>query len=105
MAAAQDTPNSRARAATESSSAPTRRHISARARSVSTARGAIHSDRSDHVFFSQSESGQRQIRLAHSNTTGRPATGKSRTATRRRPWATATAPHSGQPVESASLST
>jgi hypothetical protein len=60
MAAAYDTPNSQANAATEASSAPTRRQISARARSVNTARRAIASLTSVHVLVSQSPSRQRQ---------------------------------------------
>ena len=80
MAAAQLTPNFRVSPATESSSAPTRRQIWARARSVSTARGAINSERSDQLLFSQSGSGQRQIRFAQANTTGRPDTVTGRAA-------------------------
>ena len=47
-AQAQPTPNSRATSATVSSSSPTRRQISRRARSVSDARGAMCGDVSDH---------------------------------------------------------
>ena len=62
---------------TDSSPGPTRRAISARARSLSTARGAISSEGSDHVLTTQSSSAQRQIRLAHTNVTGSPAIAKS----------------------------
>ena len=66
--------------------------ISARARSVSTARGAISSDSSDQVRAGQAGSAQRHSRLAHTSTTGRSAIGRSRTTTRRRPWPIARTP-------------
>ena len=77
-------PKPRAARATDCSPGPTRRAISARARSVSTARGLISSDSSDQVPIAQAGSGQRHSRLAHTNTTGRSARGRSRTLTRRR---------------------
>jgi hypothetical protein len=54
MIVPQPTPNSRATAATDSPSRPTRSAATARARSVSDARGAIASDVSDHVDASHS---------------------------------------------------
>jgi hypothetical protein len=89
IAVCHDTPKSRAAWATECSSGPTRRAISARARSVSTARAAIWSDSSDQVRAGHAGSGQRHRRLDHTSTTGRSARGRSRTTTRRRPWPTA----------------
>jgi hypothetical protein len=68
IAACQDTPKSRAAWATERSPGPTRRQISARTRSVSTARGAISSQSSDHVRAGQAGSAQRHNRLAHTST-------------------------------------
>ena len=65
--------------ATAWASLPTRRQASARARSVSTARGAIPVTRSVQVRTPQADSRQRQIRLRHHSTTGRPPTGRSRT--------------------------
>lgn len=55
------------------------------ARSLSTARGSISPERSDQLHCSQSGSGHRQIRLAHTTTVATPAIGRSRTLTRRRP--------------------
>jgi hypothetical protein len=48
---------------------------------------------------SQSGSTQRRIRFDHHSTTGRPAIGRSRTVTRRRPCPTAQVPHSGPIAE------
>jgi hypothetical protein len=62
MAVCQPTPKARATSATEWPSWPTRRQISARARSVSAAQGAISSTSSDHVVTG--ESGQGTARCA-----------------------------------------
>jgi hypothetical protein len=105
MAVCQPTPNSRATCATERPASPTRRQISARARSVSAARDPMSSTTSDHVPNAQSGSGQRHRRLTHTNTTGRSAIGRSRTITRLRPWPTARVPHPSQPTTSAVVST
>ena len=82
---AHPTPRSRATQATERFCSPTWRHASARARSVSYARGAMASARSVQLPVSQSASGQRQIRFHHTTTTRRPPEGRSRTRTLRRP--------------------
>ncbi len=105
MAACHDTPNSLATCATEWPSRPTRRQISARARSVSTARAAMASVSSDHVLTSQSGSGQRHSRLRQMSTTRRSAIGRSRTLTSRRPCPTAREPQPSQPTTSAVVST
>ena len=105
MAVCQPTPNSRATCATERPASPTRRQISARARSVSAARGPMSSTSSDQVPTAQSGSGQRHRRLAHTNTTGRSAIGRSRTFTRLRPWPTPRVPHASQPTTSPVVST
>jgi hypothetical protein len=63
MLVAQPTPKSRATAATAWASLPTRRQASARARSVSTARGPIAAARSVQVRTWQAGSRQRQRRL------------------------------------------
>jgi hypothetical protein len=75
------TPRSRATAATAWASLPTRRQASARARSVSTARGRTAAARSVQVRTPQAGSRQRQMRLHHNSTTGRPPAGRSRTRT------------------------
>ena len=85
MMVAQPTPRSRATAATAWASLPTRRHASARARSVSTARERIAAARSVQVRTPQAGSRQRQSRLRQHSTTGRPPIGRSRTRTVRRP--------------------
>jgi hypothetical protein len=74
-------------------------------RSVSTARGAIWSDSSDHVRAGQTGSGQRQRRLDHTSTTGRSASARSRTTTRRRPWPTARTPQDEHQARSSVVST
>ncbi len=63
--------------ATESSSWPTRRQISARARSVSAERARMALEASVQVCVGQSGSGQRQRRRDQTSTTGRPAMGRS----------------------------
>jgi hypothetical protein len=73
MTVAQPTPKSRATAATAWASLPTRRHASARARWVSTARGAIPATRSVQVRTLQAGPRQRHKRLRQHSTTGRPA--------------------------------
>lgn len=105
IAAVHDTPNRRAWAATEEMSSPTERQISAAARTVNSPLAAIAGEVSDHVRVPQSGSGQRQIRFAQHNTTGRPDTGRSRTRTRRRPCPTARTPHVAQPATSAVVCT
>jgi hypothetical protein len=105
IAVAQPMPNSRATSATEAPSWPTRRQISARARAVSDARGAIAWLVSVHVRFEHAAYPQRQTRLTHTNITGRPPEGKSRTHVGRRSCSWATAPQSGQPTRSAVVST
>jgi hypothetical protein len=77
---------------------PTRRQASARARWVSTARGPIAAVRSVQVRTSQAGSRQRQMHLRHHSTTGRPAIGRSRTRTVRRPWSSARSPQPMQPT-------
>lgn len=52
------------------------------------------------VVLGQSGSGQPQTRLAHSRHTGFPKQGMSRSRSWRRPWPTATTPHSKQPPSS-----
>jgi hypothetical protein len=74
-------------------------------RSVSTDRGAMASDSSDHVPISQAASAQRHSRLPHTSTTGRPPMGRSRTRTRRRPCPTARPPHGGHQARSLVVST
>jgi len=91
-------PKSRATAATGWASLPTRRHASARARSVSTARARMAVTRSVQVRTPQAGSRQRQIRLRQHNATGRPPEGRSRTQTVRRPWSSARTPHPTQPT-------
>jgi hypothetical protein len=95
---AHPTPRSRATAATAWASLPTRRHASARARSLSTARGRIAATRSVHVWTPQAGSTQRQIRLRQHSTTGRPPIGRSRTRTVRRAWSRAWLPQAAQPT-------
>jgi hypothetical protein len=101
MMVAQPTPRSRATAATAWASLPTRRQASARARWVSTARGAIAAARSVQVRTRQAGSRQRQRRLRQHSTTGWPPIGRSRTPTVRRPWAWARTPQPGQPTTAA----
>jgi hypothetical protein len=94
-------PQSRATAATAWASLPTRRQASARARSVSTARGQTAAARSVQVRTPQAGSRQRQMRLHHNSTTGRPPAGRSRTRTVRRPWSSARTPQPMQPTTAA----
>jgi hypothetical protein len=86
-------------------SGPTPRAISARARSVSTARGAISSDSSDQARVAHAGSAQRHKRLAHTSTTGRSASGRSPTTTWRRPWPIARTPQDSHQVRSSVVST
>ena len=86
-------------------SSPTRRHTSARARSVNDARGKISGQVSVQVLVGHNWCGHRRTRLIHTKVTGRPAVGKSRTQHGRRSCSCATAPHSGQPTRSAVVST
>ena len=101
----QPTPSCRATEATVSACAPTRRIAHARARSVSTARDRIAGCVSDQVRCWHNGSWQRHNRFAHTNTLGRPAIGRSRTVTGRRPCGSATTPHRGQPVTDSVVST
>ena len=78
-----------------SNSRPTRRHTSRRARFVNDARTPISGDLSDHGLRSHSVSQQRHVLFAHTNTTGTPAIGRSRTSTRGRPMPTPNTPHYG----------
>src|SRR5271165_2787845 len=97
---AQPTPTSRATAATECPSRPTRRHACLRARSLHDARALICGWLSVQVCCSHSGWVQRQIRLTHTNVTGRSPAGRSRTHVGRRPCNLAAAPHTGhQPVD------
>jgi hypothetical protein len=98
MMVAQPTPRSRATAATAWASLPTRRHASARARSVSTARGRIATVCSVQVRTPQAGSRQRHRRLRQHSTTGRPPIGRSRTLTVRRPCGVAGTPQPVQPI-------
>jgi hypothetical protein len=77
---------------------PTRRQASARARSVSTARGRIAAACSVQVRTPQAGSRQRQSRLRQASTTGRPPSGRSRTRTVRRPCGVARTPQPTQPI-------
>ena len=76
---AQATPNPAATCATECPSSPTRRHVSARARSVNEARARIPNEVSDQVTAGQADSWHRHTRFTHTNVTGRPPDGRSRT--------------------------
>ena len=99
ITAAQPTPKSRATAATECPSRPTRRHACLPARSVHAARGLICGWLSVQVCCSHSRWGQRQIRLTHTNVTARSPAGRSRTQVGRLLCNRAWAPHTGhQPV-------
>ena len=98
------TPKSRPTAATASPSSPIRRHISAPARSVSDARGAIASWSSVHVHLEHSASRHRQIRVAQISTDGRPAISRSRTCARRRSCIDAITPRLRQPARSSVVS-
>ena len=104
IAVRQLIPNSRATAATDAPSSPTRRQISARARPVSDARAAMHGEVSVHVLVGQSRCGHRHTRLIHTTVTGRPPAGRSRTHTGRRSCNSATAAQDGQPTRSAVVS-
>ena len=101
----QATPNSAATWATECPSCPTRRHASTRARSVSDARGRIAGDVSDQVTTGQRGSRHRQTRLTHTNVTGRPAAGRSRTHVGRRSCSRACTPQPRQKSSRAVVST
>src|SRR5271157_4765357 len=97
---AQPTPTSRATAATECPSRPTRRHACLRARSLHDARALICGWVSVQVCCSHSGWVQRQMRLTQTNVTGRSPVGRSRTHVGRRPCNLAAAPHTGhQPVD------
>lgn len=84
MTVAQPTPMDRATCATESTSCPTRRHASARARSVMLIRAPIASLVSVHVATGHRASRHRHTRFTHTRVTGRPAQGRSRTHDGRR---------------------
>jgi hypothetical protein len=86
-------------------SSPTRRQISARARPVNEARGAISGQVCVQVRFAHNLYGHRQTHLIHTSVTGRPPAGRSRTQHGRRSCNSATAPHCGQPTKSAVVST
>jgi len=105
IAVRQPIPNSRATAATEAPSSPTRGQISARARPVSDARAPISTLVSVHVRFGHNRCRHRHTRLIHTTVTGRPAEGRSRTHTGRRSCSSATAAQVGQPTRSAVVST
>jgi len=100
----QPTPSDRAAAATDTPSSPTRRAASRRARSESTALGRIRGLVSDQDFVEQAASGQRHSRFDHTNTVGRPPTGRSRTLVRRRPLHRARVPQPEQPTTDAVVS-
>ena len=104
IAVPHPTPKSRATAATDAPSWPTRRHTSARARSVNDARGTISGEVSVQVLVEHSWCGHRHTRLTHTRVTGRPAVGRSRIQQGRRSCSSATAPHPGQPTRSAVVS-
>ena len=104
MIVCQPTPYSTATAATSWPSCPTRRHASARARSVSDARGRISSLSSDQVPAGQRDSAHRHTRFTQISVTGRPADGRSRTRTGRRPCGTARTPQSRQNSSAAAVS-
>ena len=93
----QPTPNSAATAAVDRLPRPTCSHAHRRARSVSTARGAISGCVCDQLPIGHCCSAHRHSRLLHTSVTGRPRAGKSRTSTARRPFGLATTPHFGQP--------
>jgi hypothetical protein len=96
MIVCQPTPYSTATAATSWPSSPTRRHASARARSVSDARGRMCSLVSDQVFAAHRSCAHRHTRFTQISVTGRPAVGRSRTRTGRRPCRTARTPQRRQ---------
>ena len=99
------TPSLAATAATAASCSPTCSKAHCRARSVSTARGAIASCCSVHVLVSHAACGQHHTRFHQHSTTARPPIGRSRTHVGRRSFARPTAPQRGQPTSSAVVST
>jgi hypothetical protein len=101
----QSTFRCRASAETVVSSCASASTAHAIAREVSTVRGATSSCVSDHVPIAQSASVQRQTRLSQMMSTDTPKHGASAAVTRRRPCPTASTPHPGHPVASASVST
>ena len=105
MTVDQLTPSQRATNATDAPSSPTRRAASLRARSVSTVPGRIRGLVSDQDLTEHPATRQRHTRLDHTNTVGRPPTGKSRTLVRRRPFDRARTPQPQQPTTVASVST
>jgi len=105
MIVGHPTPRSVATWATLTASWPTRRHASARARSVSTPLGRIASVRSENVTVGHARYRQRHTRFDQHNSTGRPPAGRSRTSRSRRSWHTATAAHDGHPTRSSVVST
>ena len=105
MTVRHPSPRLRLTAATVSPSAPTRRATHALARCVNAARGAAIGARSVHVTVGQPVLRQRQIRLTHTSTAGRPDTGTSRSRCSRRPYAAARRPHRPQCTAVAVVST
>jgi hypothetical protein len=95
ITAAQPTPKSRATAATECPSRPTRRHACFRARSLHDVRALICRWLSVQVCCSHSRWMQRQMRLTHTNVTARSPAGRSRTQVGRRLCNRACAPQVG----------
>ena len=105
MIVCQPTPYSTATAATSWPSSPTRRHASARARSVSDARAPMCSLVSVQVRAAHAGSAHRHTRFTQISVTGRPAAGRSRTRTGRRPCGTACTPQPRQNSSTAVVST
>lgn len=76
------------------------------ARVVSNARGAATSAScSVKTLVGHDNSSQRQVRLRHTNWTGRSKHGASTSVTSRRPWLYAITPHIGQPITAGGDST
>ncbi len=102
---AHPTPSSAANWATLIASRPTRWVAQTRARSVSTARARTAAVASDQVRITHAGSSQRQTRLSHTSSTGRPPIGRSRTDRALRSCNLATTPQPGHPVRAAVVST
>ena len=100
MIVCQATPSCAATRATARSWKPTCSKAHCRARSVSTARGAIASCSSVQVLFSHNAYRHAKTRLRQRSSTGVSAIGRSRTSTVRRSFTRATAPHTAQPTRS-----
>jgi len=105
MIVCQATPSCAATRDTARSPNPTCSNAHCRARSVSTARGAIAGCPSLHVLFSHNGYRHTKTRFRQRSNTGTSAIGRSRTVTVRRSFTLATAPHAGHPTRSRGNST